>query len=201
MHARWDFDASSARTRRVSALDKHQNWSASAIFCHNSWEQSKYAAVNLIHTWRTQTFCLLLCDKYGILVSLKSLKYYQQNKITRIENESTQRSRKSTLRDAHAHVSITFTSVLCEVFGVQLYKNNARALLSCILSIPNSDWLQHARSVPGVYMNKSSNLCIDLILHSHFSHQWTMLKSTVAYHNTSPLCTRDGARNLSFSAS
>ena len=24
MHARWDFDASSARTRRVSALDKHQ---------------------------------------------------------------------------------------------------------------------------------------------------------------------------------
>ena len=32
MHARWDFDASSARTRRVSALDKHQNWSASALF-------------------------------------------------------------------------------------------------------------------------------------------------------------------------
>ena len=25
IHARWDFDASSARTRRVSALDKHQN--------------------------------------------------------------------------------------------------------------------------------------------------------------------------------
>ena len=32
MHARWDFDASSARTRRVNALDKHQNWSASALF-------------------------------------------------------------------------------------------------------------------------------------------------------------------------
>ena len=31
MHARWDFDASSAQTRRVSALDKHQNWSASAF--------------------------------------------------------------------------------------------------------------------------------------------------------------------------
>ena len=36
MHARWDFDGSSARTRRVSALDKHQNWSASALFCLNS---------------------------------------------------------------------------------------------------------------------------------------------------------------------
>ena len=63
MHARWDFDASSARTRRVSALDKHQNWSASALFCLNSRAQSKYAVVNLIHTWRKQTFCLLLCDK------------------------------------------------------------------------------------------------------------------------------------------
>ena len=56
MHARWDFDASSARTRRVSALDKHQNWSASALFCLNSRAQSKYAVVNLIHTRRTQTF-------------------------------------------------------------------------------------------------------------------------------------------------
>ena len=29
MHARWDFDASSAQTQKVSALDKH--WSASAF--------------------------------------------------------------------------------------------------------------------------------------------------------------------------
>ena len=41
MHARWDFDASSARTRRVSALDKHQNWRATALFCLNSRAQSK----------------------------------------------------------------------------------------------------------------------------------------------------------------
>ena len=34
---------------------------------------------------------------------------------------------------------------------MQLYKNNARALLSRILSILNLDWLQHARSVRGVY--------------------------------------------------
>ena len=56
MHARWDFDASSARTWRVNALDKHQNWSASALFCLNSRAQSKYAVVNLIHTRRKQTF-------------------------------------------------------------------------------------------------------------------------------------------------
>ena len=36
MHAHWDFNASRAQTWKVSALDKHQNWSASALFCHNS---------------------------------------------------------------------------------------------------------------------------------------------------------------------
>ena len=45
----------------------------------------------------------------------------------------------------------TLASAPREMFGVQLYKNNARALLSRILSILNSDWLQHARSVRGVY--------------------------------------------------
>ena len=34
---------------------------------------------------------------------------------------------------------------------MQLYKNNARALLSRILSILNLDWLQYARSVREVY--------------------------------------------------
>ena len=56
MHAGWDFDASSARTRRVSVLDKHQNWGASALFCLNSRAQSKYAVVNLIHTRCKQTY-------------------------------------------------------------------------------------------------------------------------------------------------
>ena len=45
----------------------------------------------------------------------------------------------------------TLMSALREMFGVQLYKNNAHALLSRILSILNLDWLQHARSVRGVY--------------------------------------------------
>ena len=62
MHACWDFDASSARNRRVSALDKHQNWSASALFCLNSRAQSKYAVVNLIHTRRKQTFLSFICE-------------------------------------------------------------------------------------------------------------------------------------------
>ena len=73
-----------------------------------------------------------------------SFKYYQQNIITRSENKSTLRSRKSTLCDAYARVSTA------QMFGVQLYKNNARAILSRILSILNLDWLQHARSVRGV---------------------------------------------------
>ena len=46
---------------------------------------------------------------------------------------------------------LTLASALPEMFGVQLYKNNARALLSHISSILNLDWLQHARSVRGVY--------------------------------------------------
>ena len=60
------------------------------------------------------------------------------------------------MNQPYAHVNqpyatLTLTSALREMFGVQLYKNNARALLSRILSILNLDWLQHARSVRGVY--------------------------------------------------
>ena len=65
--------------------------------------------------------------------------------ITRLENKSTLCSRKST------YATLTLASALREMFGVQLYKNNARALLARILSILNLDWLQHARSVRGVY--------------------------------------------------
>ena len=49
------------------------------------------------------------------------------------------------------YATLTLASPLREMFGVQLYKNNARALLSRILSILNLDWLQYARSVRGVY--------------------------------------------------
>ena len=49
------------------------------------------------------------------------------------------------------YATLTLASALREMFGVQLYKNNARALLLRILSILNSDWLQHTGSVRGVY--------------------------------------------------
>ena len=49
------------------------------------------------------------------------------------------------------YAMLTLASALREMFGVQLYKNNARALLSRILSTLILDWLQHARSVRGVY--------------------------------------------------
>ena len=51
----------------------------------------------------------------------------------------------------HAWMHSTLCSRARKVFEEQLYKNNARALLLSILSIVNPDWLQHARSVCGVY--------------------------------------------------
>ena len=65
--------------------------------------------------------------------------------ITRLENKSTLRSRKSTLCDAHARVS-----TVRDVRSAFVQKK-ARALLSHILSILNLDWLQHACSLHGVY--------------------------------------------------
>ena len=80
------------------------------------------------------------------------------------------------------YATLTLASALREMFGVQLYKNNARALLSRILSILNLDWLQHARSVRGVYEY--------LLLHTWNFRQnmeiWTpMLYTTWHKHKTS----------------
>ena len=55
------------------------------------------------------------------------------------------------------YATLTLASALREMFGVQLYKNNARALFSRIFSILNLDWLQHARSVRGVYELQLTN--------------------------------------------
>ena len=49
------------------------------------------------------------------------------------------------------YAMLMLASALREMSGVQLYKNNACALISRILSILNLDWLQHVRSVRGVY--------------------------------------------------
>ena len=61
------------------------------------------------------------------------------------------------------YATLTLASALREVFGVQLYKNIARALISRILSILNLDWLQHARSVRGVYEWVLVNWSVDVI--------------------------------------
>ena len=57
----------------------------------------------------------------------------------------------------------TLALALREMFGVQLYKNNARALLSRILSILNLDWLQHARSIRGVYERKIRTVSFGIV--------------------------------------
>ena len=59
------------------------------------------------------------------------------------------------------YATLTLASALREMFGVQLYRNNARALLLRTLSVLNLDWLQHARSVRGVY--ELTNNCLSLM--------------------------------------
>ena len=73
---------------------------------------------------------------------------------------------------------LTLASALREMFGVQLYKNNACALLSLILSILNLDWLQHARSARGVYefMHDITNTS-DVLEFILFADNTTILKS------------------------
>ena len=57
------------------------------------------------------------------------------------------------------YATFTLASALREMFGVQLCKNKARALLSHILSILTLDWLQRARSVGG--LNESNIISIN----------------------------------------
>ena len=77
------------------------------------------------------------------------------------------------MNQPYAHVNqpyatLTLASALREMFRVQLYKNNARALLSRILSILNLDWLQHARSVRGVYE------VVICVLYSTAAYKWVL---------------------------
>ena len=61
----------------------------------------------------------------------------------------------------------TLRSRARNVFRVQLYKNNAHALLSRILSIVNSDWLQHVHMVRRVfecYLSMALCLVGDLLI-------------------------------------
>ena len=71
------------------------------------------------------------------------------------------------------YAMLTLASALREMFGVQLYKNNARALLLPIWSILNLVWLQHAHSVRGVYEFK---IMFALL------HFFTMFPMTVVFY-------------------
>ena len=79
------------------------------------------------------------------------------------------------------YATLTLASALREMFGVQLYKNNARALLSRILSILNLDWLQHARSVRGVYEVSVRNIKLQnfmiLPTYTDFDHRYLVRMS------------------------
>ena len=55
----WDFDASNARTRRMTAMDKHQDWRENTLFCLNSRAQIKYGVVKLIYMRQKRTVCLI----------------------------------------------------------------------------------------------------------------------------------------------
>ena len=75
------------------------------------------------------------------------------------------------------YATLTLASALREMFGVQLYKNNVRALLSRILSILNLDWLQHAPSVRGVYEkclmhSLYCTRCIQMCGHAREASHW-----------------------------
>ena len=117
---------SNTQIRKVSALDKYQNWIRSALFYHKYRAQSKYAAKKLIHT----------------------------------RTNPTRRSR------VHLH------STRCSECNCS--KHNARALLSSILSIFNSDWLQHGRSVSGVY--ESLMILVKAIIKVH-NPSWVYIVS------------------------
>ena len=71
------------------------------------------------------------------------------------------------------YAMLTLASAVREMFTVQLYKNNARALLSRILSILNLDWLQHARSVRWVYEWKKYRSSGDQCIHKLSTLHWS----------------------------
>ena len=68
------------------------------------------------------------------------------------------------------YATLPLASALREMFGVQLYTNNARSLLLRILSILNLDWLQHARSVRGVYELSDMMIYVKIALFSKWNN-------------------------------
>ena len=102
-------------------------------------------SMNFSDIWNTsqEDYCILfnkriLSDSCYFLSNwfLGHTVYYQQNTITRHPYNQP-------------YAMLTCMYALREVFGVQLFKI-MNSLLSRIVSIVDSDWLQHARSVRGL---------------------------------------------------
>ena len=83
------------------------------IICHNSQAQSKYAFINLIHPRHIQTVCLFYVISKTFTKFKISLNITWQNKITCVANEFTLRAHESTLRNAHACVSVALRNSEC----------------------------------------------------------------------------------------
>ena len=58
---------------------------------------------------------------------------------------------QSYARVNHPYATLTLASALREVFGVQLYKIIHARYFRVFLNVLNSDWLQHACCVRGMY--------------------------------------------------
>ena len=96
-------------------------------------------------------------------------KYYQQHKITQTVNESILRVCECTLCYAHArrkHSEYNCTKTMHTHY------------FSRILSMLNSDWLQHARGIHGVY-EFSVSYYINLNLDFKFQHISMHIKCTL----------------------
>ena len=71
---------------------------------------------------------------------------------------------------------------------MQLYKNNARALLSRMLSIINPDWLQYARSVRGVYELNMIHLITHTSMHKVIFQSYVNVFIFATTHSATILC-------------
>ena len=146
MEARWNFDASSARTRRVSVLGKHQNRSESALFCYNSWTQSKYTVINLIHTRLKETFCLFLNVIIRHFTVWSVIKYCQQNIDTLVANEFTLRDATiSTARGVRSYAECNWTKIMHERYFCVSWVSSIQ--IGCSMRVVYAECMNKCRGV------------------------------------------------------